>query len=290
MNTLHIIGNGFDVAHKINSRYWDFYTFLQQKRYYSFIGQMENFFPTTDEEGENILWSDFETALGNIDIDGTYRYCTEDIEIDYDHMMRSTFQIEDAPGIILGGILQEMHEKFKEWITTIDINVSRRPLDEFDSKGRFLTFNYTETLESVYRIPSERVLHIHGNRVVDENLIVGHCNYIDPYSTSNEDNAIYEETAMRNIVELANQEMKSVESIIASHNPFWTSLHDVNKIVVYGHSLSNVDFPYFEMIRKSIDQQALWYFSSYTKEDVVKIQQLMNKLGLELKNCFSFKM
>jgi len=291
MSKLHIIGNGFDIYHGIDSRYWDFYQFLKQKKYYSFIALMENFFTDTDDKGaENLLWSDFEMALGNIDINNTFDYCTEDIEIDYDHMMRSTAQIEDAPGFILGDALQDMHEKFDEWVQSININVSRRQLKHFETKGKFFTFNYTDTLESIYRIPSENVLHIHGSRIKNESLIVGHCNYIDPFSIGDEDMLLHEESALRSIAELANQEMKSVKDIIAEYRSYWFSLSEIDEVTVYGHSLSDVDLPYFQKIKESIETQARWNFSYYSKKDVENIQHLIAMLNLSTDYCSSFKM
>ena len=290
MNTLHIIGNGFDIYHGIDSRYWDFYQFLEQNRYSSFISQMENFFTDTTPDGDILLWSDFEMALGNIDFNSTFDYCTEDYEIDYDHMMRSTAQIEDAPGFFLGGILQEMHEKFEEWVKSINIIVYRKTLEHFDSKGRFFTFNYTDTLETVYKIPSENILHIHGSRTKNEPLIVGHCNYIDPHSIGDEDMLMHEENALRSIAELANQEMKSVEEIIAHHNSYWKSLSEVDEVNVYGHSLSNVDLPYFRKIKENIKPCAQWNFSFHDDKDVKNIKQMIATLGLSINSCTSFRM
>lgn len=290
MNTLHIIGNGLDIYHGINSKYWDFYQFLKQKGYNSFISQIENFFTDTTPEGDSLLWSDFEMALGNIDINSTFNYCTEGYEIDYDHMMRSTAQIEDAPGFFLGEVLQDMHKYFNEWVKAININVLRKPLEHFDSKGRFFTFNYTDTLETVYRIPSNNILHIHGSRIKDESLIVGHCNYIDPHSIGDEDMLMHEENALRSIAELANQEMKSVEEIIAHHHSYWSSLSDVDEVNVYGHSLSDVDLPYFKKIKACINPQAKWNFSFHSDKDVNNIEQMITKLGLSMNSCTSFRM
>jgi len=291
MDTLHIIGNGFDIYHGINSRYWDFYQFLKQKKYNSFITLMETFFTDTDGKGkENLLWSDFERALGNIDIDNTFGYCTEDIEIDYDHMMRSAAQIEDAPESFLGDVLQDMHEKFGEWVRSININVFRKQLKYFETKGHFFTFNYTDTLEAVYRIPSESVLHIHGSRIKNEQLIVGHCGYIDPYSIGNEDMLLHEVNALKSIADLANQEIKSVEEIIANYHSYWSSLSQIDEVNVYGHSLSNVDLPYFKKVKESIKTHARWNFSYYSSEDVENIKQMIAKLNLSIDYCTSFRM
>lgn len=290
MATLHIIGNGFDIYHEIASSYWDFYQYLKENGHSSFIDQMETFFPNKNKQGKNLLWSDFEKALGNINIEDTFQYCTEDIEIDYDHMMRSTAQIEDAPTYVLGDMFTEMHTRFEEWIKSIDIDVQKEHLAEFDYDGLFFTFNYTDTIESVYGIPKDKVFHIHGSRIAGDDLIVGHCNYINPHSIGNEDTVLYEDASKSNIAELANQEMKSVESIISSNSSYWYTLNKINKVVVYGHSLSDVDLPYLKTIKANVDTLSEWHFSWYSNEDINRIKQLINKLNLLQSNCFTFKM
>ena len=55
-STLYIIGNGFDIAHGLKTRWADFKNFLirYDKRLFE---QIEDLFKTSE------LWTDFETAL-----------------------------------------------------------------------------------------------------------------------------------------------------------------------------------------------------------------------------------
>ncbi|MEL2356136.1 AbiH family protein, partial [Klebsiella pneumoniae] len=38
----------------------------------------------------------------------------------------------------------------------------------------FFTFNYTNTLQDIYGVPDENILHIHGNAKIGQNLVIGH--------------------------------------------------------------------------------------------------------------------
>lgn len=56
---LYIIGNGFDIAYGIPSKYSDFMNFVWKKD--EQLGEfLDNYFP-----GKN-LWEDFENTLGNV--------------------------------------------------------------------------------------------------------------------------------------------------------------------------------------------------------------------------------
>lgn len=56
---LFILGNGFDVSHKIPCRYSDFYKYLTENRN-DILEAIEKFY-YIDSDSE--LWSDFETSL-----------------------------------------------------------------------------------------------------------------------------------------------------------------------------------------------------------------------------------
>ena len=84
LSNLYVLGNGFDLAHGLKTRYWDFRTFLD-KNHSEFLTEFEkmyNIFPLDDsepwytEEGQmrweqnvdKALWSKFEYDIGNPDI------------------------------------------------------------------------------------------------------------------------------------------------------------------------------------------------------------------------------
>ena len=58
-NTLYIIGNGFDLFHKLPTSYFHFYQWLKMMKQDDFIDKMEEFFPSKHEI-DKLLWHDFE--------------------------------------------------------------------------------------------------------------------------------------------------------------------------------------------------------------------------------------
>ena len=72
--------------------------------------------------------------------------------------------------------MAEFRVAFDEWIKSIDISCIETDL-YFPKSARFLSFNYTETLEEAYKIPKQQVLHIHGSRTnINEGFVIGHGN------------------------------------------------------------------------------------------------------------------
>ena len=69
---LYIIGNGFDLAHRLPTQYWDFRTYLENL-YPDFLNSFEQHYyiypKDADEYKKNLLWNSFESNLANIDED-----------------------------------------------------------------------------------------------------------------------------------------------------------------------------------------------------------------------------
>lgn len=168
MTTLHIIGNGFDLHHGIASLYSDFkeYAWRHSGLDVYWIGLLETCYPTKNKEnGELELWCDLEHALGNIDFQNAFDESTEDIELEEDHEIRFQAQMEDAPKYHMEMMFEAFHGIFEEWVDHIDIDGQPVALPHFDRKGMFLSFNYTETLETLYEIPKTQINYIHGSHL-----------------------------------------------------------------------------------------------------------------------------
>ena len=163
----------------------------------------------------------------------------------------------------------------------------------FDSKGLFLSFNYTETLESIYNITRNNIRYLHGRRKSNDKLIVGHCNNIDGENYLPKDPAIYEYQAYRGIADIVNGERKNVTDIILNNNDFWQQLFNIDKVVVYGHSLSDVDRPYFKQVANSKKQASEWYFSIYyhnPQKRIKEIGKVLNMyMGITPNKCHTFQ-
>ena len=207
MTTLFIIGNGFDLAHGLPTSYNHFKEYLRTEYEYEYdekplLWEQSTTMPDGYEEyslnecahiidymvsnvGRGLtsieLWSDFEKALGFLD----FQEIEEEIYDQYDkegdiNSFKTSYLYEDAYGD-LEQIMKFVKKLFQEWIKTIEIpeqhyslsnmNVYETLSDLFETVEDpiFLTFNYTDTLEILYR--EKKINHIHGDV---NNPIIGH--------------------------------------------------------------------------------------------------------------------
>ena len=127
-------------------------------------------------------------------------------------------------------------------------------------------------------------------------MIVGHCNNIDGDSYLPKDPAIYEYQAYRSIADVVNDERKNVTDIILKNDDFWQQLSNIDKVVIYGHSLSDVDRPYFKQIASNINPASEWYFSIYYQnaqertEEIRKVLNMINYIKVAPNKCHTFQM
>ena len=273
---LYILGNGFDIAHGISSRYSDFERWVKARSDKQLVDMMNVFF-----SNEHDLWTDVETALGEYREEEIFDYCKPDEEIDYDHMMRSVAAREDGPDWLFKPILDEFLENFTEWVNSIDISQARQQL-KLEPQSRYLTFNYTETLEKVYGTPANNILHIHGSRVVKGGAyIMGHNNIKpdDLYDTLNGE-LYFEQDTKNKIIGWMNELHKDTSAIIRHNATFFRSLSGITHVVVIGHSVNEVDWPYFDEVNKNIGPNAQWQFHSHSSEDKERIEAYIAHSGI----------
>ena len=95
-----------------------------------------------------------------------------------------------------------------------------------------LPFNYTETLECLYFIPADKILHIHGKAHSDSKIIVGHRTAVDPLSGFFENNDFRgNNSIIQNLGDFA-ELYKPSEKIIEQNSLFFNSLKGVDSLVL----------------------------------------------------------
>ena len=154
-NKLFIIGNGFDLAHNLPTRFNpDFMNFALKY-------EQDNFWDLYQTRDDNI-WADFENLLSYPDFnsleeifDGYAPDYLSDRESDRNAII---FQVD------LNGNLKDALYEFASNAEKFLNNTQSNSFFErtLDSDGYYINFNYTHTLEDIYYIPSEQILHIHG--------------------------------------------------------------------------------------------------------------------------------
>ncbi len=260
--TLIIIGNGFDISHGIKTRYSDFRNWLLSQKKNNLVALMDTFF-----SNERDVWGNLEAALGEYDEDSVLSYCRPDEEFDYDHSLSSAARVEDSPNDIFLPVLEDFKDCFKEWVDSIELigvqKVMTLPIDAL-----YLTFNYTDTLETIYGITPQNIAHIHGSRQLNDEYIIGHNNTRNPSDAWDDESLDFECQAKENIISWMNELIKNYRDNIRKHQDFFNRLIDVKQIITYGHSMSEIDWPYFEEIINKTGRDIPWRISCFSETDI----------------------
>ena len=278
--TLYIIGNGFDLAHAIKSQYSDFGDYLSEKYpdYYESISQGYG--------NSYALWTDFETALPSC---ATY---IEDNGIQMGEEMLDSIDYDPLDDMGIGSWLDSQYRflnklplYLRRWVESIDI--IKPKLFRLQNDALFLTFNYTATLEKVYSIEPDRVLHIHGfAEDKKDGLIIGHCDrkIIDwAREKKQEAESVFADTNVSTydrIIKYCEQTLKRPDWIIGLHEIFFENIYNVDQVIVIGHSLNDVDLPYFKKINESIDKTAHWTVYYHNPGDQNRFRKKMINMGI----------
>ncbi len=157
MSNLYIIGNGFDMAHNLDTSYWAFRTYLENnhldflltfERMYNIeqldpseYGYNQEAQKRWDKKVYDTLWNEFEKSMGFPDVQDmldTSAFVLEDMDLDggnygikgtMDEHWKSEF-----------GFVKELQNYVKEWISTsIDISkiVPKKAILQNNTKDYF---------------------------------------------------------------------------------------------------------------------------------------------------------
>lgn len=291
---LFIIGNGFDLAHGIPSRYDPDFKNIAER-----IEQISYFWDIYQSRDDDI-WAHFENHLANPDfnkLEEIFDGYAPDYYSDYEHDRDAIITQVDLNGKLMDA-LYEFADQAENSIN------SKRPLskyeEDFISNGLFITTNYTHTLEKLYGISRNNVLHIHGE-VGADNLILGYPEgtykpetYF--YDVRQKGRGPYRKVEFEQHIEDMIQDglidyytYTAYKALIDktksfSKAPRITLLEDFLKdnifheIVVIGHSCA-IDYPYFEYLIKKYPQ-AKWNFNPFDEDTKENIEKLIKYLGV----------
>lgn len=285
MKSLVITGNGFDVAHNLPTRYSNFmdYVWTIDREFYEKL--IKYIF-------EDDLWNDFENALGFLE-DGELKAMSDAAYLNYEGRYNDSQQ----------AIIEELEfstrisEILKDWIQSINTNVEPIVSEKIiNNRNVFINFNYTDTLERVYDIIEENICYIHGKGTRKEQLIIGHHNTFayagkTPLMLTYQEmdewieyeiNKSYEEREKESeIGSYFVNTYKDTDAIIANHKEIFEQLGEVEAIYVLGHSLSPIDFAYFQRICSCVSTECVWYITYYSEKDKRNAQKLVEDLEIK---------
>lgn len=309
-NELYVTGNGFDLYHRLETTYQAFAFFLQEK--HSMLHEyLVNYYglPWLDknvpEDLWNPQWSYFEKAWVDLDIEiilGDFSDLSANPAAeDFRSRDWHTYQFEMER--IVDVLTEELSKSFKEFILSVHLP-SNPKVDLLDIRryDAYLNFNYTNTLEKIYRIKHSAILYVHGFALnAHDKLILGHD--VDPSSFKaksieppenfseeelqewydrGEDGYEYShDQAQTELLGYFAKSHKSTSEIINQNKGFFDSLSNISRVKVIGHSIGEVDHEYFKRIIKNVKPDAKWVVSYYSNKGKAEIINNLNSIGLK---------
>lgn len=279
---LYIIGNGFDLAHDMRTSYEDFHQWLLDNGESSAVNRIESLYLNiTNNEGR---WCDVESALGSITLeeainyDRNYQECPDEIycEDSSHEAYRCGENLKNVVDI-LPGLL-------RDWVASISTK-DISPKFEIIKDAKFLSFNYTRTLEDAYQIKTDSILHIHETIIENRPLVVGYGDAIFEYDDYVPDEDIIDVELIKNLL---SHNRKPVGAILKETKPkeWFKGLNEIGSVIIYGHSCSKVDKPYFETVVKNVKPNAHWTFFVHDENKNKSIEKFAKSI---LKDTMSFE-
>lgn len=323
-NRLYIIGNGFDLAHGVKSSYYDFEKTIGKnnplKLCLNLLIRKPDIWGNLEE---NIAFLDREGVIGTVD-DCIDMFDLKEIG-DEDFSYADFYAAKEHCTYFANEIKKSLPHRLRMWVETLKPDYTKRSLlkDIIKQESLFINFNYTEFLETLYYISKNNILYIHGDRRnKKETLVFGHGysqeelyndwyeknknKKIDPNNAAsigyfyNGNNPKVWKSATR--YELINQAIDDLEDyyydsakktadVIKKNQEFFNKLNNISIIIVLGHSLSMVDYPYFMHIISQNGNLAklIWYFSYYSEADIQRISSFIQKFKIDSNKVRIFK-
>ncbi|MGE7849305.1 bacteriophage abortive infection AbiH family protein [Bacillus cereus] len=283
MSKLFILGNGFDIAHKLPTKYQDFHQYLLETyprpRYTDSLATCNIKSKTTPDgrkivdeieaayfmremisevEGDN--WSNVEASLGYLALGDYVNGLLAHYEPDDIKGAEKYEEVSDSLELVMWEFKNILHN----WISSIEIPLGRL-ISEFKQlidkeNDLFLSFNYTRVLEEIYKVVD--VYHIHGSLYSSQfaDIEFGHGNFrvdfVSAYDRPED-----------GLAEIHNILLKDTERIIEDSQPFFDKLSTIKEIYSFGFSFSEVDLPYIEEICKKCNtEDCIWYLHVHGTE------------------------
>lgn len=311
MSKLYIIGNGFDKHHGMPCGYDNFKEWLIQN-HKDIYNNLVRLYGDINVD----WWSKFEENLTNFDPD---RYPNEVAQTSFFDLQRKMEElygddgrnaIDDFEEADMEGITNRYHivpaiarfemerlkndliEVFGEWVKTINVPMQAERIENLDTDATFFTFNYTRTLEDLYDVDEDNVIHLHGS-VDNGGFVIGHGLTMEElldrdveenaYERNPDDDMGEDEARMTLFQVIADQLRKPVEDIMDMNSSHFNALETINEMEVLGFSYSKIDLPYLRRIFEIAGVNIHVIFGYHTDDDRANAVAFEAEMGLT--NC-----
>ena len=246
---IYIIGNGFDIAHDLNTRYSDYYEYIRiHIPYHDEWKLILDYYPRNYE-----FWSNAEENVCHIN----------------EALFLSLKQISHSGW--LDDLYRYVHDSFEKFIiSAVSELSSKKRIFTIDRNAFFLNFNYTPTLEELYGVPDDHIIHLHGGmrnlamrhfyKLNDDELVLGH-------STDPSDYTFYSNNEIGHDTEYGKFIMKTTKNtdvIIKKHDlrgifSRFQLANAVDEVVCFGFSCAPADQAYLRLILQFFSPKQVKY-------------------------------
>lgn len=278
--TLLIIGNGFDLCHDLATKYSDYRNWLlDHDKHVVTEFELDDY----ATECPNRVSSLGCKTGSNDEHDHRWSSLEESLGIEWDDLCYETLEhtnpdlTEDNPGwddfwielqVRLEYLKKLTRDRFREWVESIDVSKVKPVLDLPDTAS-FITFNYTPTLEHVYGVRPDRILHIHGSVLNKDELL----QFGSPDNNPKELQKMLEEkygmddfygaTIQQGVTVACDRcadTWKNIEGNYDALNHFLDNLVKIDTVIIMGNSFDKVDKPYYRDVLAPRYRDAEWVF------------------------------
>lgn len=280
--TLYLIGNGFDLFHGLPTSYADFKEFVFDRAPHIYRAA-ERYLDVREN------WSDLEASLATFDTDGVI----QDLEHfapsygadDWSDSGHHDFQYE--VGKVIAALSEEMRDALAAWIRALPAYTVQPRLGSLPEEAHYLSFNYTDTLERAYGVPAARVVHIHGQASVEgSELVLGHAwaeeqRTLLSFDVHSQEQDPRQMEVNQLLDEYFNDTFKPSQWIIQQLRPEFMRLTGVTEVVILGHSLGEVDWPYLrELLLLDNIRVASWTVACRSRQEATEKIETLIHLGV----------
>jgi hypothetical protein len=290
IDTIVIIGNGFDIWQGLNTSYSQFQQYylthrdeilkslhIEKRVFIDTDGQriecsdVEIIYgnPFDPSELEDEFWSTFEASLNKLDAERLNLFFGKE-KSGLKDMQRC---IRNA-----GRILREA---FCNWIATINIEASNAAY-KFGDNCVFINFNYTDTLLKKFAVKETKEFHIHGEASDKESIIYGHSSHPQEpeYTLARFGGRFlglyYVDRVLYETDKHCQDNIQVLCMFLAMHA---TMCEEIKNVYVLGHSMGPADLEYFDFLIRSTRVAGAGSDSKeYGKRDMDSLDELHNRL------------
>lgn len=294
---LFIIGNGFDLYFNLPTSVKTYKKIIEKD--YILIGESAKII----FENYNVNWSEFEDSLSNFDTNALF----EDYHQQANELADSegeNYNLLARMQSIVGEIISSKNDALITMVKNAEhviVDKKRENQNKLFDSNLIISFNYTSTVETLFKPTNADIYHIHGYyRTNPNDLIFGYKEELKENVIATNEN-LYEqfeeekkkiENSVLNIREKA-EAMLQLENDFSGYeddffiteqkniiNQFYQDLkknfkkdelkkflkkyknNKIEEVIVLGHSMGDVDSEYMEIIDEYI-QPNIWYVSIY---------------------------